>query len=146
MGRLFLLLWFALSSLAGESLCCCALKDWLSKGGMSCAADLQELPRSCCKKRSETTSTQDEDPATKTWPGPCSCSYCPPIALSKAAGESPQVTFVEGLRWQWSDFLPRLNDSRHLIQSLSRTRNVQHSAPDPMGGRLLCYLHCTLRC
>lgn len=146
MGRILLLLWFVLSTLAGESLCCCALKDWLSDGVKSCAADFQEIPRSCCKKQSDTTSTQDEDPSTKTLPGPCSCSYCPLIALSKAAGEGPQTTLLEGWRWQWTDFLPPMPDSWNRIQTVSSTRQVQRSATDPSGGRILCLLYCTLRC
>ncbi|MFM8406675.1 MAG: hypothetical protein ACKN94_05085 [Pirellulaceae bacterium] len=146
MGRILLLFWFALSTLAGESLCCCALKDWLSAGAKSSAAALLEMPRSCCKKQAETTSTQDEVPSTKTLPGPCSCTYCPPIALSKGAGESPQAILLEGLRGQWSHFLPQVSESLKWIEAVSSTGRVQRSAPDPMGGRTLCRLYCTLRC
>jgi hypothetical protein len=146
MGRIVLLLWFAFSTLAGESLCCCALKDWLSNGRKPCAADVQEIQRSCCKRQSDTTSTEDENHSTKTTPGPCSCSCCPPIALSKSAGELQQATFFEGLRWQWSDLLLQVHDGRKPIQAISSTGTVQRYSIEPTGGRILCLLYCTLRC
>ena len=148
MGRMLLLLWFALSTLAGESLCCCALRDWLSDGGSLCAADLQEVPRSCCRKPIDTTSTQDQDkePSNTTLPGPCSCSYCPPIALSTTAEESPQATLHEGLRWQWSDFLPQVHSGQKLIEAIPSKGTVLRSTTEPMAGRILCVLYCTLRC